>query len=112
MSKSSKCTFLFSGSQIYDFLQPAGPLIVAESTGTVQLITDYGQTKTSLPNLPSEKSKFYACMVFVNRTTVFLAGGQSEYQHTASFPAGADDYIIKIHLIHTTSGNYLKVKFS
>ena len=48
-------------------------LIVAENS--VDLSKDYGQTKTRLPNLPGLHD---ACMVSVNESTIFLAGGYSE----------------------------------
>ena len=48
-------------------------LIVAENS--VDLSKDYGQTKTRLPNLPGLHD---ACMVSVNTTTIFLAGGYSQ----------------------------------
>ena len=43
----------------------------------VELSTDYGQTKTSLPDIPYGLNNRVndACLVIVNSTTLFMAGG-------------------------------------
>ena len=74
--------------QIYDSLQPEGSLIVASSSGNVHHIPnyEYASGETTIPLKGGNAHKYYACMVFINETTVFLAGGQGEnknYQHAA-----------------------------
>ena len=66
--------------QIYDSLQPAGSLIVASSSGNVHHIPNYDNPsgETSMPLPSGNNHKYYGCMVFINETTVFLAGGQGE----------------------------------
>ena len=84
---SSPSVPISSKYQIYDFLQPTGSLIVATSSGNVHYIPYYENSsgETSIPLKGGNAHKYYACMVFINETTVFLAGGQGEnkkYQHT------------------------------
>ena len=52
---------------------------MAQSSRSMALSKDYGQTKTSLPNLPEIGSDLHdACVVSVNKSTIFLAGGYSQ----------------------------------
>ena len=53
-------------------------LILAESSDSVDLSKDYGQTKTRLPNSNEVHGLRDACMVAVNKNTVFMAGGYLE----------------------------------
>ena len=76
--------YVSSTLQAWDFHQDVG-LIVAGGDGDskskkVELSTDYGQTKTSLPDIPYAINNWMtsACLVIVNETTVFMAGGHSE----------------------------------
>ena len=69
---------------MYDFHPDVG-LIVAggsapiESAKKVELSTDYGYTKTSLPDLPyGDEMVMAGCLVIINTTTVFVAGGYSK----------------------------------
>ena len=65
---------------MWDFHPDVG-LIVAggqqPQNNKVELSTDYGQTKESLGNLPYGCDWLSSgCMIILNKTTVFLAGGQ------------------------------------
>ena len=70
--------------QFYDFHPDVG-LIVAggrDHARKVDISTDNGKTKTSLPDLPYGTSTNNAglhrgCLVIINTTTVFVAGGES-----------------------------------
>ena len=53
-------------------------MIVGNSYRQFALSSDYWQTKTILPDLPLTSPTSHllgACMVYVNRTTIFVAGG-------------------------------------
>ena len=75
--------------QFYDFHPDVG-LIVAgahnPSSKKVELSTNYGQSKTSLPDIPYGSGWNHgACLVIVDSTTVFVAGGRSKYSMLGSF---------------------------
>ena len=73
-----------SSYQFYDFHPDVGLIVAGGSSPNskkVELSTDYGYTKRSLPDLPYGLSSSYltrACLVIINTTTVFVAGGYSE----------------------------------
>ena len=73
--------------QVWDFNSNVGLIVAGENTygqlysKKVDLSTDYGQTKTTLSEYPVSATTFWAggCLVIVNTTTVFFAGGRSKY---------------------------------
>jgi len=81
-------TSKFGGeNQVWDFHPDVGLIVAGEYTygqqslqsKKVDLSTDYGQTKTTIAEYPRSAAKFWSngCMVIVNTTTVFFAGGLS-----------------------------------
>ena len=78
---------IFSRFQFYDFRSDVGLVVGNSLTKSVELIKNDG-TKTRLPELPINQtsSSWFdtasplhdPCMVYVNKTTVFLAGGYSK----------------------------------
>ena len=73
---------IFSAYQFYDFHPDVGLIIAGglfPASKKVEISTDYGQTKTSLPDLPYGSDDLSsACLVIVNTTTIFVAGGSGE----------------------------------
>ena len=70
---------IFSEHQIYDFHQGLGDIVGNSYTKSFARITDYGKNKISLPPLPyGGESVIGPCVVYVNETTIFYAGGISE----------------------------------
>lgn len=84
---------------MWDFHPDVG-LIVAGGrhppSKKVEMSTDYGQTKTSLGDLP-EGCNFvsHACMIIVNKTTVWVGGGNTA---SGCYPNGG--FIQKTHFLN------------
>ena len=76
--------FLSSFLQFWDFHPDVG-LIVAggnsPASKEVYISKDYGKTNSLLTNLPYGSYNYVSggCLVIVNSTTVFVAGGYGEY---------------------------------
>jgi len=74
----------------------------------VELSTDYGQTKTSLGVIPYASAYGVlkgACVVIVNKTTVFLAGGRADGEKEST-----DTYYLNIDTKQWTQGPDMTVK--
>ena len=74
--------FLFSMMRAWDFHPDVGLIMAGGAfplTKAVVRSTDYGHTFTSLPEMPygvSGQGVFGSCLVIIDSTTIFLAGGR------------------------------------
>ena len=80
-------------------------MIVGNSYRQFALSSDYWQTKTILPDLPLTSTTPYllgACMVYVNRTTIFVAGGY--YNHLEPHRTSTSTYYLNLDTNTWTAG--------
>merc|ERR1712117_124056 len=70
-----------------------GGLVIAGTANQkkVELSTDYGQTKTHISDIPTDYADtsqlILACVVIVNKTTLFMAGGYGSSDHQVALRA-------------------------
>ena len=110
--ESTKSSSIFSNityPDLHDFHPDVGLIVfdmdldskLHTSNLSFDLFTNDGQTKTRLPDLPDlspSADYFSACMVIVNRTTVFYAGENQRWVKITLFDLYLQDFLIDLDL--------------